>query len=101
MKITDLVTITELSRITNKSRPTLYKYISDYEAGNYNDIPATVLKLFDSIVKGEFSKKDIYSYCDTYFMENDELQEIFSLIKEYRSKINLERLKEFILKEIR
>lgn len=101
MKITDIVTITELSRITNKSRPTIYKYISDFENEKYDDIPLVVLNLFNGIQKKEFSKKDIYAYCDTYFMEQDELNEIFTLIKEYRSKINLEKLKAFILKEIR
>ena len=101
MKVTDLVTITELSRITNKSRPTIYKYISDFESEKFDDIPLVVLNLFNSIQKGEFSKKDIYSYCDTYFMEADELNEIFTLIKEYRSKLNLARLKEFILNEVR
>lgn len=101
MKITDIVTITELSRITNKSRPTLYKYISDFEAGNLSEIPGAIVKLFEGISTGEFSKKDIYSYCDSYFMENDDLAEIFNLIKENKNKINLVALKEFILKEIR
>ena len=35
MKVTDLITITELSRIMNKSRPTIYKYISDFEEERY------------------------------------------------------------------
>ena len=34
MQITDIVTITELSKLLGKSRPTVYKYVSDYEAGN-------------------------------------------------------------------
>lgn len=101
MKVTDLVTITELSRITNKSRPTLYKYISDFEEEKYDEIPLVILNLFKGIVSGNFSKKDIYNYCDTYFIENDELNEIFSLIKEYRAKLNLSKLKEFIMKEVR
>ena len=31
MKITDRITITELSRMLGKSRPTVYKYIADFE----------------------------------------------------------------------
>ena len=30
MLITDLISITELSRLTKKSRPTIYKYINEY-----------------------------------------------------------------------
>ena len=101
MKVTDLITITELSRITNKSRPTIYKYISDFESEKYDEIPNVVLKLFNSIKNGDFSKKDIYGYCETYFMGDDELSEIFALIKEYRAKLNLGKLKDFILKEVR
>lgn len=101
MKVTDIVTITELSRITSKSRPTIYKYISDFEEGKYEDIPSVVVKLFEEIISGNFSKKDIYTYCDTYFMENDELNEIFSLIKENKTKLDLKKLKEFILEEVK
>jgi hypothetical protein len=101
MKVTDLLTITELSRITNKSRPTLYKYISDFELGALDEIPPVMVKLFQSIVSGEFSKKDVYSYCDIYFMDDSELKDVILLIKENSKKLNLERLKEFILKEIR
>lgn len=100
MKVTDLITITELSRIMNKSRPTIYKYISDFEEERYNEIPAVVLELFKSITSNTFSKKDIYSYCDSNFTGFDELNEIFTLIKENRTRINLKKLKEYIEKEI-
>lgn len=100
MKVTDLITITELSRIINKSRPTIYKYISDFELEKFDEIPTVVLNLFQSIISGEFSKKDIYSYCDMHFMENDDLNEIILLIKENKARLNLKRLKDFIVKEI-
>ena len=34
MKITDMISITELSRLLKKTRPTVYKYVSDFEKGN-------------------------------------------------------------------
>ena len=95
-----------MKTLYNKTRNLLvniedYKYISEFEAAQYDDIPYVVLNLFNEITKGNFSKKDLYTYCDTYFIENDELQEIIGLIKQYRNRINLEKLKHFILKEIR
>ena len=100
MKVTDLITITELSRIMNKSRPTIYKYISDFEEERFDEIPIVVLDLFKAITNNSFTKKDIYSYCDNNFVGNDELNEIFTLIKENRQRLNLKRLKEYIEKEI-
>ena len=101
MKVTDIISITELSRIMNKSRPTIYKYISDYEKGSLDELPLVVKELFDSIVKKDFSKKDIYVYCDTYFGGSDELSEIIQFIKENKAKLDLERLMHFLRKEVR
>lgn len=100
MKITDVISITELARITNKSRPTIYKYLSDYEQEVYTDIPVLVKELFDSISLKGFTKKDIYNYCDLHFMENDELSTIISFIKENRSKLNLNKIMDFLRKEV-
>ena len=33
--INDLITVTELSRLTGKTRPTVYKYIKDFERERY------------------------------------------------------------------
>ena len=101
MKVTDIISITELSRIMNKSRPTIYKYISDYEKESFMDIPLVVKELFDSIVKKDFSKKDIYVYCDTYFGGSDQVSEVIQFIKENKSRIDFERLMHFLRKEVR
>lgn len=101
MKVTDIITITELSRIMNKSRPTLYKYLFDYEREEYDDIPNIVKDLFDSIVNKNFSKKDIYIYCDTYFNKDDDLSEIVSFIKENKSKLDLNKVMNFLRNEVK
>ncbi|MBQ8717530.1 MAG: hypothetical protein IJY43_06790 [Clostridia bacterium] len=83
MFITDIISITELSRLTGKSRPTIYKYINDYNIGNLDDIPFSMIKLFK--MSAFASKADIIAYCyKTYGHANrnydEETQEIIALI---------------------
>ena len=101
MKVTDIITITELSRIMNKSRPTIYKYIQDYEEERKEDVPLVVKELFDLIVNNGYGKKDIYIYCDSKFGINDELGDIISFLKENRTKLNLDRVMNFLRNEVR
>ena len=112
MKITDVVSITELSRLLNKSRPTVYKYVSDFEAGKHSEVPLSVRKLFHEIQGGNAPKKEIYEYCDRWFMSGSmqdvkkpkdkpiTIQEIVKLIKLNQKKLDLKKLKEYLVKEI-
>ena len=100
MKITDSITITELSRLMNKSRPTVYKYISDFEEEKNEELPSPVLVLFQEIANGNFGKKDIYSYCDSKFSSKTDLNDVLNLIRDNAAKIDLTKLKENIKKEI-
>lgn len=43
------VNITELSRLTNKTRPSIYKYVEEYTTGVYKDIPHSFVVLFNKI----------------------------------------------------
>lgn len=100
--ITDTITITELSRLTNKSRPTIYKWITLYENKNSEELPQVISQLFDKIA-GCVSKKEIYQFCeDKFAVKNDdgELEEILQLLRKYRSQLNLEKIRNFILEEI-
>ncbi len=72
MKVTDIITISELARLMNISRPTLYKYLYDYENDNSNNIPSDYKLLFDHIVNNAKDKKDIYNYCMNQFESDDE-----------------------------
>ena len=115
MQITDIVTITELSKLLGKSRPTVYKYVSDYEAGNYSAIPHSVRSLFDKIMSGETSRRGVLEYCDHWFgtqaspkkekKEKKEktvtLKEIIKLLKDNEHVLDLSKIKEYIMEEAR
>jgi len=106
-QITEIITISELSRLINVSRPTLYKYIDDYENGFFDKIDETYKKLFDYISYNVTNKKQIYDYCINSF-ENDDKKATLDKIKflldkdTYKSffekiiKLNEEEIKELI-----
>lgn len=105
MKITDMITITELSRLLGKSRPTVYKYVSDFESGNYSTLPHSVKKLFTEIQSGNIPKRGIYDYCEHWFVgeatppkkrKGVSLKDIISLLKRNEKKLDLEELKIYI-----
>ena len=112
MQITDIVTITELSNLLGKSRPTVYKYVSDYESGNYSAIPHSVKSLFDKIMSGETSKRGVFEYCDHWFAgkarfsggkgaENPTtLKDIIKILKENERRLDLGRIKKYIEEEL-
>ena len=110
MKITDMISITELSRILNKSRPTVYKYISDFESGKTAGLPLSVKKLFTQIAAGDIPKRGIYEYCEHWFAGGEVqgvsksktvmLKEIVKLLKDNEKKLNLEKIKAYIEKEL-
>lgn len=113
MQITDIVTITELSKLLGKSRPTVYKYVSDYEAGNYSALPHSVRSLFDKITLGETSKRGVFEYCDHWFSgrtvtektkkaeKPTTLKELIRLIKDNESKLDLSKIKDYVEEELR
>lgn len=103
----DDVSITELSRLTGKSRPTLYKYLDCFRRGAYDDIPYTFIRLFESIGRCEYTRSDIEAYCARYFADgasimvaDPELRGLFEMILTNRGKLNITKLKEIIQKEI-
>ena len=112
MQITDFITITELSKLLGKSRPTVYKYISDYESGNHAAIPHSVKSLFDKIMSGETSKRGVFEYCDHWFASRTQtsqslnsekpttLKEVISLIKSNEKRLNLSKIKKYIEEEL-
>ena len=100
--ITDLFSITELSNLTHKTRPTIYKYVNSYEVGELNDLPHVFVNLFDLISKGGAKRKDIIKYCSDNFdgdKDNPKTIEIIKLIKDNQNEIDLYDLEKHI-KEI-
>ena len=104
MFITDIISITELSRLTKKSRPTLYKYISDYKNGKFDEVPYTFIKLLDLSSKDGISRESLRQYCQsTYgdFEENDELRKIIILLQENQNSLDLKKIRIMIEGEIK
>ena len=104
MIITDLIPITELSRLTKKSRPTIYKYLRDFSSGNYDNIPYSIINLFR--MADTATKDEIISYCNsTYGMSfanasSAELQNLLDLIVSNQDHLDLKKIKEFIMEEL-
>ena len=101
--ITDTVSITELSRLTNKSRPTIYKWLMLYENESKDELPQVLARLFD-LIADNGSKKDVYQFCEEQFIVRDDdetLEEVLRLLRTNRSKLDLERIKNYILEELK
>lgn len=101
MNITDYITITELSRLTNKSRPSIYKYILSFDNGYYDDIPYSIINLFKMIMDQK-SKQEIIDYCLNNFGNNSDnnLLDVINLLKENKDKLDFDKIKKYVLEEI-
>lgn len=104
----DHVSITELSRLTGKSRPTLYKYMDCFKRGAYDGIPYTFIRLFEEISDGTFSKEDMIAYCARYFangatmvVADPQVRDLFEMILANRAKLDIDKIKTAIEKELK
>lgn len=103
MKVELTFSITELSSLTGKTRPTLYKYIKAYEDGKYDDLPYSFIQLFDLMSKPGVKRKEITEYCEANFQSVDsdmKVNEVINLIKNNKDKIDLDNLKRVIEEEL-
>lgn len=104
MLITDIITITELSRLTQKSRPTLYKYVNDYKNNNLDEIPYSFIRLFELAREGG-SKNSIIDYCKITYgdksVNKDDINKILFMISENVDKLDLKKIINFIEGEIK
>ena len=102
--ITDIITVTELSRLTGKTRPTVYNYVKDFEDAKYDSVPYTFLMLLELAEDEETTRQDVINYCNKHYSGTEELSpllaDVIELIKKHSDIINLEKLKMFIEKEI-
>lgn len=102
MPITDYMTVTELARLTHKSRPSIYKYVESYEQNNYDDIPYSIIELFKMIESGS-SKQAILDYCNKKFgnTQDNSIQEIINLLNDNKNKVDMNKIKQLIEEEIK
>ena len=101
MNITDYITITELARLTNKSRPSIYKYVLSFENNNLDEIPYSIINLFKLILDNK-SKQEIIDYCLNNFGNNTDnsMLEVINLLKDNREILDFEKIKKIIEEEI-
>lgn len=106
MKITDRFSVSELARLTGKSRPSVYKYLLSYEMRRFADLPALMADLFRAIEAGE-PRERIEQFALVNFgrtakpgVGEDEVEDVCRIIRDHREKIDLSQLKEYLLKEI-
>lgn len=73
MPINGKITISELARLINISRPTLYKYVEEYDRKEFSNIPDEVIKLLDFITSDSVvSKSEIIGYCIEKYKKTSE-----------------------------
>ena len=83
------IKITELANYLSVSRPTLYKYIEDYESNNLDEINKKVIKLFDYISENELiGKNNVINYiltnlADVKELETQEEKNSFKEVRKY------------------
>ena len=103
MAIELVLSITELSTLTGKTRPTLYKYIKSYEEGMLDEVPYTFIQLFNLMSKPNVRRGEVVNFCKSNFMtvdKDEDVNDIIKLIKDNKDKIDLKKIKDMIEEEI-
>lgn len=104
MKLNDFMSITELSRLTGKTRPTLYKYVRDYDGGKYDEIPYSFLVLLQRAEEPDVSRADLIEYCDKHYTRKTDpspaLRELIEFITANENRLDLARVRKIIETEI-
>ncbi len=101
MQIKWFMTITELSKLTNKSRPSMYKYVENYKIGNYDEIPYSIITLFN-MLENNCTRSEIINYCNNKFgdYKDENIKEIILILNQNKDIINFEKIKKLIQEEI-
>lgn len=94
--------LTELSTYLKYSRPTLYKYLDDYDRKNYDMIDFKVKKVFDFIMKkSTLTKISVIEYIISLEDEqsHDEInKEIHQIVDELIEQIGEDKIIEYLNK---
>ena len=99
-----LFSITELSNLTGKTRPTLYKYIGAYDNGDLDLIPYSFIQLFNLMEKPNVKRSEIVNYCKSNFIEVDKdesFNNLVKILKDNKDKLDLNKIKSFMEEEIK
>ena len=95
------LSITELSTLTHKSRPSIYKYVKCFEEGSFNEIPYAFIGLFEKMEAGE-SKANLLRYIEEHFSSphSESYLEVMKLLSEHEESIDWDKMKKLIEEEI-
>lgn len=89
------LTITELAKMTNKSRPSLYKYLSAYEEGRYDDLPRRFFLLFKKLGDPRCSRAAAIRECEALFASrprSEEAQAVYDYLSAHEADIDFAAL---------
>lgn len=98
-----VITMTELSALTKKTRPTINHYLDSYENGELDKVPFSFINLFKMLNDSKATRKQIVKYCEETFMDVTDdilLNEVIKILKDNKDKIDLKILKETLLEEL-
>ena len=99
-----LFSITELSNLTGKTRPTLYKYINAYDNRDFDSIPYSFIQLFNLMEKPNAERKEIVVFCKNNFIEVDKdeaINNFVKFLKENKDKVDLNKIRKIIEEDIK
>lgn len=78
--------------------------MNEYQRANYDEVPYSIMILFDMILSSNIPREKIIQYCSEKFgnddNENAEIKEIVQLIYDHYEEIDLNEIKEFIKERI-
>ncbi len=89
------IPITELSALTRKSRPTIYKYLSLYRQKDYGSVPYAFVTLFQMMDDLSISKKEILAYVNDAFPASPregKMGDVFRYLEDHASEIDFDAL---------
>lgn len=93
------IPITELSSLTRKSRPTIYKYLSLYQEKDYGSVPYAFVTLFKMMDDPAISKKEILDYIEKAFPSSPragKMGEAIRYIEDHASSIDFDALLSYL-----
>ena len=95
-----LLTITELSNLTGKTRPTIYRYQNAFLCNNLDHVPYSFIKLFELMIKDDVKKSEVIEFCHNQFNHYENVSEdykaVMNLISENKNVLNFRKIKSYI-----
>lgn len=82
------VTLTELAKLTGKTRPTIYNYMNLYEERKLDKVPYSFVKLFEMLEENA-THNQIVNYCKSAF-ESESPNNLDDALKTIKASVSEE-----------